>query len=102
MRSYSELGHIYRGDPCKEYPGTWIVYQDGTEIGSFRWEKDGDDPFTDAKSFALKQWEECLSAVSPKISVCWCSDDADPRIGQVWFSGFYQWGWLNSYGTWRD
>jgi hypothetical protein len=28
-------------------------------------------------------------------SICWDSTDGDPRVGQVWFTGFYR------HGTWN-
>lgn len=77
MKKFAELGHVYRSEPCQEYPGSWRVYWDKHE--TIFAEKE------DAFNFANNN--VAVSGYDAKI--CWrCSED-DPRIGQVWFTGFY-------------
>jgi hypothetical protein len=92
MLTYSQLGTTHRGDPCKEYPGMWLVFAIGKEVASR-------DTFDDAWSCADVA---CKMAPPETVSICWkCSDD-DPRMGQVWFTGFYQHGKFDAFGRYRN
>lgn len=94
MKTYAQLGHVYRCEPCVEYPGAWLVYINGDS-------PPGDptfNSFEEAWSFAKREWEINPLEVTPKISVCWKASDNDPRIGEVWFSPYYQHGWFDQYG----
>lgn len=99
MKKYSELGTVHRTEPCQEYPGKWFLY--------YPWQL----PDEKAKDFpslseailhgelVINQAEEEKREYNPRdVTICWqCSDD-DPRVGQVWFTGFYRHGRFNLWG----
>jgi len=89
MIAYSELTHVNRGAPCAEYPGQWIVYAKGEVVGTF-----------DSKDGAMLCAQTIVDTTSEKVSVCWACSDDDPRVGQVWFTGYYQLGYFDSFGRW--
>jgi hypothetical protein len=94
MKKYAELGTVHRGEPCQEYPGEWLVYS-GKQEKSF-------DSFEKAKAWAETEVEILftIEAVEPpRVSICWKCSDNDPRVGQVWFTGFYQHGKFNIFGS---
>lgn len=79
LKSFAELGSVYRTEPCLEYPGTYFVYRNGNDEKSF-------PSLKEAWDYVLTD----LSEFEGEVSICWqCSDD-DPRIGQGWFTGFYR------------
>ena len=88
MRNYSQLGHVHRCEPCKEYPGEWLVYCRGEHTGTF------------ASADAAIRSAEIQSRDSAHTSVCWASSSDDPRVGEVWFTGFYRLGYFDQYGRW--
>ena len=93
MKKYSELGHVYRCEPCIEYPGKWISYVNGVDERIF-------SSFDEARKDASDR-QDASPNDECETSVCWrCSDD-DPRIGQVWFTGFYQHGKFDIFGRYR-
>lgn len=77
-------GHVYRTEPCEEFPGEWLVCM-GQDSWTFT-------TFTDAKKFASEVDEHGTA------SVCWKCSDGDPRQGEVWFTGFYQHGKIDCLG----
>lgn len=88
LSSLNSLGTARRGEPCAEYPGTWIVYVNGEEIDTYvDTEENGD-----ARSRAIKSAKMLLDEGEEdvKVSVSWRCSDGDPRVGQVWFTGYYQ------------
>lgn len=91
MKTYAELGHVYRGDPCVEYPGEWLVYTNGGDEKSF-------PSYEETFKVARKQ-SDSLEDLNVKVSICWKCSDNDPRQGQVWFTGFYQHGYFGIYGS---
>ncbi len=97
LRAYKDLGTVYRGDPCKEYPGTWLVYVKGEEVY-------GSQSQEDAYWFAagkVMEYDLVEQSEPLRVSICWqCSDD-DPRVGQIWFTGFYQHGKFNQFGEYK-
>lgn len=97
LRKYSELGTTHRNDPCQEYPGEWIVYLSGASNGkSFH-------SYDDAWEFAAEKngyFEADYFHVN--VSICWKCSDNDPRIGEVWFTGFYQHGKFDQYGQYKS
>lgn len=86
----SELGTVHRCKPCFEYPGTWQVYVNGFETDTVV--DNPNDPLSAkdiAYSLAKGKGDDC------RVSVCWEASENDPRVGMVWFTGFYQdsiWG----------
>jgi hypothetical protein len=101
MKTFTELGTVYRGDPCLEYPGEWLVF--------YPWRKqesaDVLASFEQALSHARKvldQAEEDKREYDPRdVTICWKCSDNDPRVGQVWFTGFYQHGKFNLFGDYK-
>lgn len=89
MKAYADLGHVYRCEPCIEYPGQWIVYASDAAIAHATF----DAAYKHAKHLA-----ETLD----KVSVAWGASVDDPRIGQVWFTGFYVAGSFDQFGRWKD
>lgn len=92
LKKFADLDTSHRGEPCQEYPGEWLVYADGKEVACR-------PTFNDAYSCADAVWN-ALSDPG-KVSVCWSASADDPRIGEVWFTSFYQHGWIDSFGTYR-
>lgn len=104
LKSYAELGTVYRTAPCVEYPGCWLVctpkHLEDMGYGSI-----GAHTLEEAQaagSKLLDKLEADLVEYNPRdISVCWEASDNDPRVGQVWFTGFYKLGHFNHYGHFR-
>lgn len=84
LRKYADLGTVYRGKPCEEYPGEWLSYLNGNDEKSFA-------TFEEAYKDAFDRQE-----ASPSVS--WKCSDNDPRIGEVWFTGYYQHGRFDIFG----
>lgn len=83
LKKFSELGTVHRGEPCQEYPGMWIVYTTkpyGQEDQEFH------------NKEAARHYANAVARFNDvqKVSVCWKCSDNDPRVGQVWFTGFYE------------
>lgn len=97
LKRFTELGTAHRGEPCQEYPGTWLVYSGGKELPPL-------PSFDEAYQVAYK---ECIEYDNEdrnapiNISICWKASDDDKRIGQVWFTSFYQHGKFNQFGSYR-
>jgi hypothetical protein len=89
VKTYAELTHVDRGDPCAEYPGQWIVYSGGEVAGTF----------TDSVA-AIVSATHIVEARNDRVSVCWACSDDDPRVGQTWFTGFYTFGRFDQFGRW--
>jgi len=89
MKTYAELGHVHRNEPCQEYPGEWLSYLNGGDEKSF-------PTFEEARNDAADRQD--ASPDNVETSVCWKCSDNDPRQGQVWFTGFYQHGKWNVFG----
>lgn len=85
LRMLSELGHVHRIEPCAEFPGKWLVYSP---------DEDAFDSLEQAMAFVAD-----LSPNRDK-SIYWQASDDDPRIGQLWFTGFYRHSKWNG-KTWR-
>lgn len=86
LTSFALLTTVYRSDPCAEYPGTWIVYVNGVDVAHFV-----DTPLNvSAKGLALaRARNEKDDNYDAKVSIAWQANDNDPRIGKVWFTGYY-------------
>ena len=93
MRKYADLGHVYRTESCEEYPGEWLVYTNGRNEGSFA-------SLNEAIQEAKKRYENVR--LEDQISVCWLATNHDPRIGETWFTGFYQHGTIDTWGNYRS
>lgn len=100
MRAYAELGTVYRTEPCVEYPGKWLVYFPNRKVE----EENSFATFEEAYAFAKTKEgyfpdDHYLSSIH--VSICWNCSDNDPRVGQVWFTGFYQHGRFNHFGDYK-
>jgi len=91
LPKYAELTHVNRGDPCQEYPGRYLSYLNGDDERSF-------ESLEEARQDAYQRMP--FTAPEMEASVCYSCSDDDPRIGQVWFTGFYQVGKYNRWGQW--
>lgn len=92
LKTYAQLGHVYRTEPCQEYPGEWLVYTNGNNEQSYT-----------TKEEAMRvAYEIVTSTDSAEVSVCWSCTDGDPRVGQVWFTGYYSLGKFDRFGLWRS
>jgi hypothetical protein len=102
LMKYSQLGHVWRTEPCQEYPGQWLLYWPG-ETGQ---QEESYPSFMEAlnqgrkKIATLETLRQDFNACD--VSICWKCSDNDPRIGEVWFTGFYQQGKFNAFGQYRD
>lgn len=93
MRTYAELGHVHRGEPCVEYPGQWFVLIGGAERYACT---DREEAVRAATAFSKvdENWDYT-------ISVFWSCSDNDPRVGQVWFTGCYTFiSWRHGKAAW--
>lgn len=104
MKKYAELGTVHRTEPCEEYPGSWFLYFP-SKSGTGKETSEALDSLESAIRKAekiLQAYEDAKLEYNPRdFTICWkCSDD-DPRVGQVWFTGFYQHGRFNFYGEYK-
>ena len=92
LRKFADLGTVYRNEPCREYPGTWLVHIRGEDY------EQRFSSFSDAFGHA----REVNDTAGAEVAVSWnCSDD-DPRVGEVWFTGFYTHGRFDSFGNYQS
>jgi hypothetical protein len=90
MKHYSDLGHVFRCEPCIEYPGYWLLFVDGKEAGQY-------NNFNDCYAATQKSLDIAMQ-LGVTVSICWqCSED-DPRVGELWFTGFFQYGKFDQFG----
>jgi hypothetical protein len=94
MRTYDELGHVHRNEPCVEYPGKWLVYANGADVDAF-------DTFAEAYQIAV-ELQNNEEEHNVTFSICWKCSDNDPRVGKTWFTGFYQHGKFNQFGAYKS
>lgn len=90
LKPYAELESYERHYPCLEYPGKWVIYIDGNDAMEH-------ESFSDALNMSRELWE----AVQGKVSIAWICTEGDPRVGQVWFTGFYIHGEFDQFGNYR-
>ncbi len=88
----AELCTVHRGQPCEDYPGRWILYHGGAEVYA---SKDF------ANTFAFSEKLGARDGACEGDSICWCASEGDPRVGQVWFTGFYRHGTWDVFGAYR-
>jgi hypothetical protein len=106
LKSYAELGTVHRGAPCQEYPGTWLV----TVSNDITSKSNRGTMLCGSKNEAItagtalvNTLEDELVEYNPRdIGVCWQASDNDPRVGEVWFTGFYKLGHWNHFGHFRE
>ena len=103
LKTFAELGTRHRGEPCQEYPGTWIVTHPEFSGSAPRAKREDDFPnFQEALAFARKRivvLEEQRIEYNPReITIFWKCSDNDPRIGQTWFTPYYQHGKFSMFG----
>lgn len=82
LKKFSQLGKVYRVEPCQEYPGRYLVFTDGND------EKDCGPNLLDAYADVMRR--DLDQNDIRKHSICWQASEDDPRIGEVWFTGFYR------------
>jgi hypothetical protein len=85
----ADLCTVHRGEPTADYPGRWILYHAGQEL--YR-SKDYANTFDFAVRIGARKGE------LDGATICWDASDGDPRVGQGWFTGFYQEGRWNQFG----
>lgn len=107
MRKFAELGTVHRCEPCQEYPGEWLVYCPiavSFQVGELGESSHPD--FETALGHARKlidKLENVKAEYNPReISICWKCSDNDPRVGKVWFTGFYQHGKFDWFGNYKS
>ena len=98
LKPYNKLGTTHRNEPCIEYPGEWIVYSAGEEHSSH---PNYDAAYVAAYQEAL-EYDKRDQHVPINISICWKASDNDPRIGEVWFTSFYEHGKFNQFGSYKS
>lgn len=102
LPKYSELTSIHRGDPCQEYPGKWLLNLPLPYEGKTQYEY---PTVGAARIWALRilnSFEESKQEYDPsKTSISWECSDNDPRVGQVWFTGYYMHGRYNIFGSYN-
>lgn len=92
LKPYDKLETYERNQPCLEYPGEWLVYVGGNQETPC-------DSFEDALRLGHQLWD---ASTSTAIDISWKCSDNDPRIGEVWFTGFYVCGQIDSFGCYRS
>lgn len=97
MKKYSELGHVFRTEPCEEFPGKWICF---FYSGEGLLSEVTFPSFEEAQEYASISQDVMINC--EKISICWQCSDGDPRIGMTWFTGFYQHGFINQFGEYKS
>lgn len=90
---FADLTTRNRIEPTVEYPGKWLVALNGNIV-----EKDAgslDAAIRKAKTV----WED--APMDSIVAVAWEASNDDPRIGELWFTGFYQHGKIDPFGRYR-
>lgn len=77
LKLLKDLKSSERTQPTRDYPGRWLVFGDDKLVGDFPTDEE-------AYRFATRVCDR-----HDKVSVAWEANDDDPRIGEVWFTGFY-------------
>lgn len=94
LKRYAELGTVHRNEPCREYPGEWIVYVNGNESSKHN--------AFDVAFHMAQEASDKAQDLSTEVSVCWSCSDNDPRIGEVWFTSFYRHGKFDYFGRYKS
>jgi hypothetical protein len=105
LKKYSELGHVWRNEPCQEYPGEWLVFSQPDSVSEGDQEVRSFPSFNEAMVYArtrVDAYDSKEQSWPIDISICWKCSDNDPRHGQVWFTGFYQHGEFNLFGEYKS
>lgn len=114
LPKFSELGTAHRGDPCQEYPGKWILFmpaclQEGMNClddypasGTQRECASQEEAIAYGEKIIARAEEAKMEYNIRDFSVCWSCSDDDPRVGQVWFTGFYRAGQWSMFGQYRS
>ena len=99
MKSYKDLGAANRCDPCKEYPGEWLLFLPLPHEGKTEHSFSTREEALSAGVRITDMWETERKEYDPRrVSVGWKCTASDPRQGEVWFTGFYV-GWrMNMFG----
>jgi hypothetical protein len=105
LKKFADLGHVYRTEPCQEYPGIWwLIVSDEISIESGYGHEvhTSHDSAVAGGNRLIAKLEEMGYEYNPSgISVSWQASEDDPRIGEVWFTGYYQAGYWNQFGSYR-
>lgn len=97
LKTFAELGHVYRTNPCVEYPGLWVVYLDGADKGQHL-------TLAEAQVAARQVWDAAVQDEQSEgeVSIGWLCSPDDPRIGSAWFTGYYTHSWIDTFGRYRS
>lgn len=101
LKKFADLGTVHRGEPCQEYPGEWLVYYPNRKV------EDNNSFATFEEAYAFAKTKEGYFPEDPyfspiHVSIFWnCSED-DPRVGKVWFTGYYRHGKFDRFGRYGD
>lgn len=85
----ADLCTVHRGDQCDDYPGRWVLHCGSSELYASK-------DFGNTFEFAVKLGAR--NGDCDGYTICWRATEGDPRIGQVWFTGFYRHGTWNVFG----
>lgn len=88
-----DLCTTHRTAPSRDYPGRWILYHGGAEVYASK---------TFAHTFEFSVALGARKGECEGDSICWRASDGDPRIGEIWFTGFYRHGTWDSFGEYRS
>ena len=107
LKRYAELRPSERVNPCQEYPGEWLLCVPNSLLPHVGEEFKESHTSLEAARLAghhlLNRLEDNKVEYNPRdISVCWNASDNDPRIGMVWFTGFYMHGRWDCFGRYRE
>lgn len=115
LKKFAELDTANRGMPCQEYPGEWLVMIPES-LGS-HWtrfwfnehpetlghsHKTFDEAHQKAKEFFSYLEKQKVEYDPTRISIAWKCSENDPRVGEVWFTGFYTHGRFTLFGDYRS
>ena len=87
---YAELTTVNRGAPCKEYPGTYFLYRNGQEFSHASGQVGESEALSLLFNVVYNAELHARSAdYRGTYTLAWSASADDPRIGQVWFTGYY-------------
>jgi hypothetical protein len=91
--------HEYRCLDHPDYPGQWVVFENGVEVGTY--------PTLICARFASLERFNAFEESSehshiPRITICWAASIDDPRMGQNWFTPFYRHGYVDEFGHYNS
>lgn len=105
LKAFAELGDVYRNAPCQEYPGTWMLcppqHLEAMGYGSSSTYSSDAEAIAAGNALLDKLEAAKVEYDTTDLSVCWKASDNDPRVGEVWFTGFYKLGSWSHFGYFK-